>query len=77
MVSEASRYSKRFETVARLNYWQDQVLSLSCNGVVIAFLCAMYATLAPLRPLAIADLVLSFFIVIFTSWGNAKAISIA
>nr|GMD21060.1 protein ACCELERATED CELL DEATH 6-like [Ipomoea batatas]GMD52149.1 protein ACCELERATED CELL DEATH 6-like [Ipomoea batatas] len=64
MVSEASRYLRSFETVARLNFLQGALLLYSCYGVVIAFLCAMYATLAPLRPLAIADLILGFTIVI-------------
>nr|GMD57104.1 protein ACCELERATED CELL DEATH 6-like [Ipomoea batatas] len=57
MVSEASRYLRSFETVARLNFLQGALLLYSCYGVVIAFLCATFATLAPLRPLAIADLI--------------------
>ncbi|XP_031103940.1 protein ACCELERATED CELL DEATH 6-like [Ipomoea triloba] len=65
MVSEASRYSRSFGTVASLIFAQGVLLAFSCYGVVIAFLCAMYVILVPLLPLAITDLILGIFIFIF------------
>nr|GMD42664.1 protein ACCELERATED CELL DEATH 6-like [Ipomoea batatas] len=62
MVSEASRYSRSFETVLELNDWQHILLAYSCYGVVIAFPCAMYVTLAPLRIIAIVDLTIGIYI---------------
>ncbi|XP_031102026.1 protein ACCELERATED CELL DEATH 6-like [Ipomoea triloba] len=75
MVNKASSYSRSFEYVARLIDMQLVLLTLSCYGVLIAFMCAIYATLAPLRPLAIADLILGFFIFIFVYGAYFKVIT--
>lgn len=61
MVEEASS-SKRYTTILWLYRFQRGFLIHACLGAVIAFLCGMYVTLAPLRPLAIAVLVLGFAI---------------
>ncbi|XP_019183787.1 PREDICTED: protein ACCELERATED CELL DEATH 6-like [Ipomoea nil] len=67
MVTKASQPRKSYEAVDKLYDWQDKLLRLTYLGVIIAFLCGVYATLEPDRPLAITDLVLGVKEVGFTA----------
>nr|GMD42662.1 protein ACCELERATED CELL DEATH 6-like [Ipomoea batatas] len=66
MLNIASQPGWSYEIVDRLYIWQDRLLRLTFLGVIIAFLCGMYATLAPKRSIAIIDLVLGVCIALPT-----------
>nr|GME01344.1 protein ACCELERATED CELL DEATH 6-like [Ipomoea batatas] len=76
MLKIASLPECSYEIVVWLYIWQDRLLRLTFLGVIIAFLCGMYATLAPKRSFAIIDLVLGISIALLPLKVYRKAYKI-
>lgn len=72
MVREASS-SRKYKTILRLFVLQKDMLKYTFLGVVVAFQCGMYATLAPSPALAISVLVLGFSIALLAFYNYTKA----
>nr|GMD41414.1 protein ACCELERATED CELL DEATH 6-like [Ipomoea batatas] len=76
MLKIASLPGCSYELVDWMYIWQDRLLRLTFLGVIIAFLCGMYATLAPKRSFAIIDLVLGISIALLPLKVYRKAYKI-